>query len=285
MACPDCFKGTLRGDATPSGTEAVLHGLDTYISTPPPGVPSLGTVVLLADAFGWQLLNTRALADAYAARVPCTVYVPDVMGGHAPPPQLMNLLEYVPPADAWLPVRVARRAWALARAVPLLARFLVRCRAAVVRPRVLAFVRAVRGVVGEGKVGVAGFCWGGVYAVRLAQAREENVVEGRAVADCVFTAHPTFVKVPSDVEKVVQPLSVANGDDDAQMGARGMVRLRAILEAKNDAAGKEVHEVVVYPGAKHGFAVRGDRADALQKERGDKSEDQAVRWFRLHFEA
>lgn len=79
--CRDCFTGTLRGDVTPSGSEQTIHGLPTYVSVPDPGVKPLGTVVIVTDAFGWTLLNTRALADAYARRIPCTVYVPDFMAG------------------------------------------------------------------------------------------------------------------------------------------------------------------------------------------------------------
>lgn len=78
--CPDCFTGTLRGDVTPAGTEEVVHGVQTYVARPAAGT-SIGTVVVLTDAFGWTLRNTRALADAYASRVPCTVYVPDFMNG------------------------------------------------------------------------------------------------------------------------------------------------------------------------------------------------------------
>jgi hypothetical protein len=60
-----------------------------------------------------------------------------------------------------------------------------------------------------------------------------------------------------------------------------------ILEGKNAEAGggEGIHEAVVYPGAKHGFAVRGDLGDPLQRERGEKSEEQAVVWFRRHFGA
>ena len=81
MACPDCFRGTLRGDVVPAGTEETVYGLATYVARPPDGAIPLGIVVILADAFGWKLRNTRALADAYARRVPCVVYVPDVMDG------------------------------------------------------------------------------------------------------------------------------------------------------------------------------------------------------------
>lgn len=82
--CRDCFTGTLRGDVVPRGEETTIHGVATYATHPDPGVEPLGTVVLLTDAFGWTLQNTRALADAYAKRVPCTVYVPDFTNGARP---------------------------------------------------------------------------------------------------------------------------------------------------------------------------------------------------------
>jgi len=81
MACTDCYKGTLRSDRLPTGTEEVIHGLSTYVTHPDPGVVPLGTVVIFSDAYGWKLRNTRVLADEYAKRVPCTVYLPDLMDG------------------------------------------------------------------------------------------------------------------------------------------------------------------------------------------------------------
>jgi hypothetical protein len=79
--CPDCFTGTIRGDITPTGHEEVINGLATYVTRPDAGVEPSGSVVFLTDAFGWKLRNSRALADAYAKRVPCIVYVPDFMNG------------------------------------------------------------------------------------------------------------------------------------------------------------------------------------------------------------
>jgi hypothetical protein len=83
--CRDCFTGRILEDAVLTGTEQTIHGLPTYVTGPGPGA-SRGIVVILPDAFGYALNNTRALADAYARRVPCTVYVPDFMAGISPSP-------------------------------------------------------------------------------------------------------------------------------------------------------------------------------------------------------
>ena len=51
--------------------------------------------------------------------------------------------------------------------------------------------------------------------------------------------------------------------------------MKEILEVKK----KGDHEVVILPGAKHGFAVREDPTDPLQMEYAEKAEAQAVAWF------
>lgn len=95
------------------------------------------------------------------------------------------------------------------------------------------------------------------------------------LVDCGFTAHPSSVSIPSDILSVRLPLSVANGPDDTLMGRENMAKLTQILEANEEVA----HEVIVYEGARHGFANRGDPNDPKQAEMGLRAEDQAVRWF------
>ncbi|KAK4135878.1 alpha/beta-hydrolase [Trichocladium antarcticum] len=290
--CRDCFAGTLRGDVTPTGKENTIHGISTYVATPDPGVEPLGTVVIISDAFGWTLHNTRALADAYARRIPCTVYVPDFMNGHEMAPSIMTTAEAKPNPNTKGIARVLESLWLKLRLltlVPLVLLFLFRTRASVCHPRITAFLRALRTSTSPPpRIAVAGFCWGGMHAVRLTHDVPGNTatVDGAEcpLVDCAFTAHPSMLAFPEDVEKVVRPLSVANGDDDAFLPKEKMKRLVGILEGKNAGSGGEaVHETVVYPGAKHGFAVRGDLGDPLQKARGEGSEEQAVAWFRRHF--
>ena len=80
MACHHCASGHLH-EGTPAGRVDTLHGLPAYITSPPDNEPSQGIVVIIPDAFGWNLNNNRILADAYAKRAGVTVYLPDFMNG------------------------------------------------------------------------------------------------------------------------------------------------------------------------------------------------------------
>lgn len=88
MACQDCATGSLH-EGTPVGREETLHGLQTYITEPPNGVPPSALIVIVPDVFGWKLPNTRLLADTYAKRGNYRVYVPEFMNGMMPIPMLL----------------------------------------------------------------------------------------------------------------------------------------------------------------------------------------------------
>jgi hypothetical protein len=53
--CPNCFTGTLRGDAVLTGKEEQIHGVSTYVARPKPEVEPKAIVVIIPDAFGWKL--------------------------------------------------------------------------------------------------------------------------------------------------------------------------------------------------------------------------------------
>ena len=144
------------------------------------------------------------------------------------------------------------------------------------RPRVWNFFKALQDSLppepftSPPKIGVAGFCWGGLFCVQL--CGEPDLVT------CGFTAHPSLLTVPRDINAVQRPLSVGNGEDDEWLGRKNMDKLKEILEVK------EGMEVIVYKGAHHGFAVRGDPHDPRQMELGMRAEDQAVAWFKNHLQ-
>lgn len=133
------------------------------------------------------------------------------------------------------------------------------------------------------KIGTVGFCWGGYYAIFLAQDTPSTRVhrpgsesgQVQSLIDASFTAHPSMVGVPDDIKNVTKPLSICIGDIDFAMGHQKVLQTKEILEKKK--AGD--HEVVIIPGAKHGFAIRYDPKDEYQTECAQKAEVQALEWF------
>lgn len=291
--CADCFKGTLHGDVKPQGKEEKIHGLDVYVARPEEGKKPIGLVVIISDIFGWATPNARGLADSYARHGPFLVYVPDFMNGCASSPECFDYIDEVKlPSPDWYTTLVMKPWWAW----QILSQFGVfgwRCRMSVSKPRIFGFFQAIRQSPPPGeldpdaplKVGAVGFCWGGKYTVLLAQDTPSSRVPVHGgsrivpLVDAAFTGHPAMLDIPQDMTDLKVPLSVANGPDDEWMGTENMKKMTAVLEAQGR------HEVVVYQGARHGFAIRGNPRDSKQAEMGMMARDQAVKWFRKHFKS
>jgi dienelactone hydrolase len=112
-------------------------------------------------------------------------------------------------------------------------------------------------------IGVAGYCWGGKHAIALAHRTTTLPDSTRTLVNCVFTAYPSGLGFPSNIEKISLPFSLAIGDKDIMMGPKMVEESREILEKKR---GRVHNEVVVYAAAKHGFAVRGDPGSEREVE-------------------
>lgn len=80
MSCPECFQGSVHEEET-KGEIIKLHGLDTYVARPSSGNPPKGIIVIIPDAFGFEFVNNRILADHYASKGDFLVYLPDFMLG------------------------------------------------------------------------------------------------------------------------------------------------------------------------------------------------------------
>ena len=157
----------------------------------------------------------------------------------------------------------------IAAAIP----FLLRNKDEVIKPRVWNFCTGVRNdpETSNLKLGAAGFCWGGKYTILL--SHEQNMI------DVGFTAHPSKMKFPDEWEAVKKPLSVAIGDVDLGIKIDMVKDIKALLEKKEDT----LCELIIYPGAKHGFAVRADPKDEGQTKSAMEAETQALAWFQKWF--
>lgn len=74
-----CCTGTAH-KGTPKGRVETLHTFSTYIADPPNSEPK-GIITIVPDAFGWNFINNRLLADVYAERIGARVLLPDFMDG------------------------------------------------------------------------------------------------------------------------------------------------------------------------------------------------------------
>lgn len=81
------------------------------------------------------------------------------------------------------------------------------------------------------------------------------------------------MKFPDAYAKIKVPISIAIGDVDMGIPIKLVNEIKELLEEK------ERNEVVVYEGAKHGFAVRADPKDEGQTKSAVEAKGQALRWF------
>ncbi|GCB23753.1 protein AIM2 [Aspergillus awamori] len=276
MSCPDCFSGHVHEDATPRGKVTTLHGLDAYVTEPTSTEnPIKGIIVIIPDAFGWEFVNNRILADHYADKGGYTVYLPEFMNGHAAPVWSLKTLSSVFKTSSildWIkkPYHVACAAYAM---IP----FMYHNKFTTSWPTVKTFFTAVRRNEGANlPIAAAGFCWGGLHTVYLAHGEEDDKVNGKPLIDAGFTGHPSNLKIPGDIEKIKIPVSFAVAELD------NMLKMPQIKQIEK-ALGEEVGEVKVYYGAGHGFCVRADVMVKDVRVQAEEAEDQAIGWFQKQF--
>lgn len=115
----------------------------------------------------------------------------------------------------------------------------------------------------NGKVAVAGFCWGGGQTFRLATNNKE--------IKAAFAFYGTGPDKEADIARIQAPVYGFYGENDARVDAT--IPQSTELMKK---AGK-VYEPVTYEGAGHGFMRAGEAPDA--NEANKKARDQAwQRW-------
>jgi len=275
-----CATGSLH-TGTPTGRIAKLHGLDTYIASPPAGSDAKGIIVIIPDAFGTSLPNNRILADDYAKNG-FLVYLPEFMDGFVMPADMMISFKALS-ATGW-----AAQLYKFGHALYLLryfVPFLIYCRPAVAGPRIYDFLRAVK--ANEGRdlpIGTAGFCWGGQFVTALCRDAE-RASDGSRLTVAGFVAHPSGLTFPKDIEGIVLPYSCAAAERDFMMPPAAATQTKEIL-AKKSARAVETgveHEFVMYKNVDHGFAVRADEDEKVSAKAGKDAELQAVRWFERWF--
>ncbi|PCH39906.1 alpha/beta-hydrolase [Wolfiporia cocos MD-104 SS10] len=250
MACANCVSGFVHS-GSPVGQEVTLAGLQTYVTG---DEQSSRIVIFGVDIFGWKFVNTRLLADEYAARG-FRVLVPDLFDGYEFPQWALTLSGAEHPT---LLQRMLKPASMLVF-IP----FVLRNTKPAQTAKIGALLEHVRTAHPGAKVGLAGFCWGGRYAITM-----------NARFDATVANHPSLVQFPAELADIERPISFAVPEVD-KFGAELAAETERLLKER----GRDDFEVVVYQGVHHGWTIRANTADAEKKAARDKARDQAIAWF------
>ncbi|KAF6253329.1 dienelactone hydrolase family-domain-containing protein [Scenedesmus sp. NREL 46B-D3] len=236
--------GVVQWTGKGTGKEVKLAGLDAYVATP--AGPYKAAVLMIPDIYGWQTDGTRVWADNMAKQG-FLVVVPDYFKG--------NPRKKTDSGDTFA-------AW--------LALF---PRETVMKEStdVIAAIRKTYPSVQ--KVGVAGFCWGGLYAVLLAGGKTPAVSASAVYHGSLITR--------ADVEAINAPITFQQSDPevDNQINTEFYKEIKAILAAKAK-QGLDA-SITYYIGMPHGYAVRGAEAGNSASATGALKAGAA--FFRKHF--
>ncbi|OAA77170.1 Dienelactone hydrolase [Akanthomyces lecanii RCEF 1005] len=273
---------------TPSGQSSTgeiikLNDVDVYISKPAdyPHAPAR-LLLLLTGGTGIQSVNNQIQADRFAAEG-FLVLMPDIFAGDGPAPGTVAI---DPSSSSWLEQVKLKAAevtksfvidmW-LARVTP--------DRVLPVLHRVLDAARdryadAVR--QGDGIYAV-GYCVGARFVLLLGK----QTTEAAADEESGPTTRGPYIKAgalahaasvaPEDFDDVCVPLSLVCVEDDPLFSDE----VRTLGEDAMSKANLE-HEVQVYPGVPHGFAVVGEYAEANIKEAQATAYEQMLKWIKEH---
>ena len=270
------LQGTIH-NGLPQGKEEMIHGLNTYVignRTNPRGI-----IVVYSDIFGLALPNNKLIADGYAKSGEWLVYLPDFFKGD---PVSLDVADLLIPVDAAKQSTLGKYTGILAK-TPSYIMWMMRHKVGPTDKTCMDFLEALRRETPRNqKIGMVGICWGGKYALRA--GLESNMIEigGDKVplVDAVVVLHPSNVTIPDDVETLVVPVSYGWGLEDIGVNIAQKGKVEEV-HAKAKAAGRKLPEMEhkVYKPGRHGFAVRGNPDDPLERKCLEDSQTQALNWL------
>ncbi|KAI4193910.1 MAG: hypothetical protein LQ350_008086 [Teloschistes chrysophthalmus] len=276
----------------PTGEISKIADVDVYITKPSdyPHLPSK-LLLLLSSGTGIHSKNNQLQADKYASEG-FVVVMPDQFAGDPAPntatdpnaasEENPSIIEKVKMGfadtaksfmiDMWLARQTPEKV------LPLLHK--------VIEGAKDEFADAVAN--GDGIYAV-GYCFGGKYVLLLGSELPDTVAKGQALKDeekgvvksgpqirAGAIAHGTMI-TKEDIEGLKAPVTMACTENDQLFPDD----VRA--EGQKYLVDKEIpHEIQVFPGVPHGFAVIGEYDDATIKDAQKAAFEQMLSWLKSH---
>ncbi|KAJ3317910.1 hypothetical protein HDV06_001068 [Boothiomyces sp. JEL0866] len=248
MSSLACCEGFVDS-GTPTGNEQIINGVKCYVSEPKEH--NKKAIILATDVFGFKVPNIRLMADAYA-ELGYLCIIPDFFNGTQAPADLMGDLNKMEDKDS----TISQKLYTVGRCLYHFPKFLLLNSQNHSIKMVKSLIPHLKQT--NTKVGVQGFCWGGKVSVYI--AHEE-------LADACVACHAGILSVPKDIEKIKTPTFFINAEIDTLLSVDQAKQIENIMNGKQGGA-------KLYPGVKHGFAVRGDENDEhVRKQRAEAFDD------------
>lgn len=216
------------------GTVLELGGLQSYVTGPSNSKLAL---ILISDIFGYEAPMLRILADKVSA-TGYLVVVPDLLYG-----------DY---ADIDNP-QFDRFSWRKAHGPD---------KACEDTKPLIAALRS-KGVT---SIGAAGFCWGGVVAVKLASS--SNNIQAAVIL------HPGVIS-DKEFHDVKVPIALLGAEIDTIFPQERLKKTEELLSAK----AKLESIVKLYPGVSHGWTLRYNVEDEVAVKNAEEAHQDMLNWF------
>ncbi|CAD6587929.1 MAG: hypothetical protein TREMPRED_004893 [Tremellales sp. Tagirdzhanova-0007] len=301
-----CVTGHLH-DGTPLGSMEVIHGLETYVSNPKTSRSGkTDTIIMIPDIFGIYV-NAKLLCDDWAGQG-YRVLMPDLMANDAVSIDQLNRGIGSVPQTIAPNMRVKAQATMISKAADTattaatLGPWMFRHREAgmsvshhfrnmiflilstyttplswlgvsVTLPILEKFVQGVRGETNTGKIGAIGFCWGGRYAMLLAQEKSPAQVDAIIQLDNFGWAASLEEADVKEIKSV--PCAIFLGTQDDMVTVDKLAETEKIMRPN---LGDKLHTKTYQDGV-HGFTIRGDATDGHEKAIKEEANNDAMKFL------
>ncbi|KAM7219479.1 putative dienelactone hydrolase [Rhypophila decipiens] len=136
-------------------------------------------------------------------------------------------------------------------------------------PIIASTISYLRNELGIKKIATTGYCYGGRYAFRF-------IAQGKG-ADVAYAAHPSLLG-NDEILAIKGPAAIGAAENDGMMPPARRAEIESLL-----GQAKQPFQVNLYSGTSHGFGVRANVSDPVQKFGKEGAFYQAVRWFDYFF--
>ncbi|KAF1942554.1 alpha/beta-hydrolase [Clathrospora elynae] len=276
----------------PTGDLTKLGGIECYVTKPTdyPHSPSK-LLLMLTGGTGVKSTNNQLQADKYAAEG-YLVVMPDQFDND-PAPNSVDMTE-ISQEVSWLESVKLRTAEGIKSF--MIDMWLARHTPEKVLPLLHKVIESAKeeyadAVANGGGIYGIGYCFGAKYILMLAaelpdtvawgqatpKDEEQGTVEKKPVLRAGAVAHPTMTTM-EDLEAVKAPVYIAAVKDDPMFSEDDVLTPgRRVMETN-----KVEHEIQVFSGVPHGFAVLGDYEDSKIKHSQAQAFGQMLGWIQSH---